>query len=371
MDGLAQALLPHPIHIMNPTTRSLALAAFCSLHGMALADVPEPNMDDRGYVTFYLDNDLFAGEDRDYTNGARLTWISPGRPADELEGLQKYFRLLSGDTESYDSFQKITGFDNPHDVVFNYGFSLTQQMYTPQDFLPYAQPLYQRRYAGWLGVGVSLHAKDDRVLNSVELSLGTTGENSFAETTQDFIHELRDVEKFNGWDQQIPGEFTVDLSFIQKRRIDLARLGYGVIRVDGVGTWGVRLGTFRTEAQLGGMFRVGYNLPPDFSDPQLSSTAYAHRYFDSGLEYDSPWSVFFLFGGGVRGVLHDASIDGPMFRDFKTGIDRRPLVGEVYAGFGVRYRDIEFSYAHTLRTEEYRTQRGTAAFGTLAIRLRY
>jgi hypothetical protein len=119
------------------------------------------------------------------------------------------------------------------------------------------------------------------------------------------------------------------------------------------------------------MFRVGYNLPPDFSDPQLSSTAYAHRYFDSGLEYDSPWSVFFLFGGGVRGVLHDASIDGPMFRDFKTGIDRRPLVGEVYAGFGVRYRDIEFSYAHTLRTEEYRTQRGTAAFGTLAIRLRY
>ena len=355
---------------MNASTHA-ALLGLLALAPAVRADIPAPNMDDRGYVTFYLDNDLFAGEDRDYTNGARLTWISPGRPADEVTGIQKYLRLLSGDNESYDAFQAITGFTNPHDVVYNYGFSLTQLMFTPQDFAPYGQPLYQRRYAGWLGLGMSLHAKDDRVLNSIEFSLGTTGENAFGEETQDFIHDLREVEKFNGWNNQVPGEFTFDMSFTQKRRMDLAQLRYGIIRVDGVGIWGVRLGTFRTEAQVGGMFRVGYNLPPDFSDPQLSSTAYAHRYFDSELQYDSPWSVFFLFGGDIRGVLHDATIDGPLFRDFKTGIDRRPLVGEVYAGFGVRYRDVEFSYAHTLRTEEYSTQRGVAQIGTLAIRLRY
>ncbi|MBB5350348.1 hypothetical protein HNR46_000572 [Haloferula luteola] len=337
----------------------------------AQAALPDPTFDDDGYLTFYLDNDLFGGEDRDYTNGARLAWISGSERVEDLIGVQRYLRRLTGDADSFEVFQKVTGFEHPEQIVYNYGFSLTQLMYTPQDNASYAQPPFQRRYAGWTGVGFSLHVKDERILNSVELSVGTTGPDSFAEATQDFIHDLRGVEKFNGWDQQIPSELTVDLSFIQKRRLDFAQMGYGILRVDGIGEWGVRLGTFRTDAHLGGMFRVGYNLPPDFSDPRLSPTAYTHRYFNSGFDYDSDWSVFLLAGGSLTGVAHDATLDGPMFSDFNTGIQRRPFVAEVYAGFGVRYRRLELSYAHTWRTEEYRTQRGIAQVGTVGVKLRF
>ncbi|MCH7228264.1 lipid A deacylase LpxR family protein [Haloferula sp. A504] len=333
--------------------------------------LPASPLDQEGYLTFQLDNDLFGGSDRGYTNGARLSWISGSRDVDSLRGLHAWLRRLSGDPESFRVFQAVTGFEDPDSIVYNHGFSLTQLMFTPADPLPYAQPPLQRRYAGWLGLGISLHAKTDRILNSVEFAVGTTGENSFAEVTQDFVHSATGTRKFNGWDAQVPSEITFDLSFIQKRRLDLLQRRYGPIHVDGIGEWGVRLGTFRTAAHLGGMLRVGYNLPPDFSDPRLSPTSYSHRYFGSAIGYESDWSLFLILGAEIRGVAHDATLDGPVFRDFDTGIERRPWVGEVYCGAGVRYRAVELGYAHTWRTEEYRTQRGPAQLGTVTVRWRF
>lgn len=327
--------------------------------------------DSQGYLTFYLDNDLFGGSDKDYTNGARLSWISANHSVDELGMGQNLLRHLSGDSESFGVFQAITGFRDPTKVQYNYGFSLTQLMYTPNDPEPFTQPEGQRRYAGWLGLGFSLHAKDDRVLNSVEFIVGTTGSNSLAENSQDFIHSVEDIDKFNGWDNQIPNEITVDLSFVQKRRADFVKWGYGAFRMDGLTEWGARLGTFRTAAHVGGFFRVGFNLPPDFSDPRLSDTAYSHRYFDSNDQYQGNWSVYLLFGGTGRGIAYDATLDGPMFHDFDTGNQRVPFVAEAFGGFGVRYRDVELSYVHTWRTEEYREQKGPEDFGTVAIRVRF
>ena len=330
-----------------------------------------PVYDEPGFLTFYLDNDLFGGKDRDYTNGARLSWISGNRDIAELGRVQQLLRKISGDPESFRVFQDLTGFEDPEEIRYNYGFSLTQQMFTPEDPYSYAQPVGERRYAGWLGLGFSLHVKDERILNSMELSLGTTGKNSFAEKTQDFVHSVRDIPKFNGWDNQIPGEFTVDLSFVQKRRIDLERFVVKGIRFDGLGEWGTRLGSFRTDVHVGGFFRAGYNLPPDFSDPRVSSTAYSHRYFKSAGDYGGDWSVYALSGATVRAVAYDATIDGPLFRDYNTGIDRRPLVAEVFLGGGVRYKAIEFSYVHTWRTEEYQSQRGFSNFGSVAVRLSF
>ncbi len=331
---------------------------------------PLPDHQD-GYLTFYLDNDVFGGSDRNYTNGARLSWISEDRQLRELGSVQRLLMPLSGDTDSLGLIRRISDFRDPAKVRYNYGFSLTQLMYTPEDKDSYTQPEGERRYAGWLALGFSLHVKDDRLLNSVGLSIGTTGPNSFAEEAQDTVHDLMGIEKFNGWDEQVPNEVTVDLSFVQKRRADFVELGSGAFRMDGITEWGTRLGTFRTDAHLGGFFRAGYNLPPDFSDPRISDTAYSHRYFDTGDGYDGNWSIYALFGGAVRTVFHDATIDGPVFRDFNTGIHREWLVGEVFCGLGIRYRAVELSYVHTFRTREYEEQEQGSNFGTVAIRVRF
>ncbi|MFT4175743.1 MAG: lipid A deacylase LpxR family protein [Luteolibacter sp.] len=324
-----------------------------------------------GYLTFYLDNDLFAGKDKDYTNGARISWISSDRTVRELGRIQQVLRRFSGDEESFEPFQRVTGFDEPSKVRYNYGFSLTQLMYTPADAEPYTQPEGQRRYAGWAGLGFSLHIKDDSVLNSVEFTIGTTGPNAQAETTQDFIHSIQGSQKFNGWDEQIPNEITGDISFVQKRRSAFLTHGSGNFTMDGLSEWGVRLGTFRTSAHIGGMFRLGYNLPSDFSDARLSDTAYSHRYFGKDEDYSGNWSVYTLFGVMGRVVGYDATLDGPMFQSFETGNSREPFVGEAFAGIGVRYKAVEWSYVQTWRSQEYKEQNGSTDFGSIALRVRF
>lgn len=361
------------IPIRKPALLALAVSSLVAKGQIEKPDGDAPLQDwGKGYLTFYLDNDLFANTDRDYTNGVRMSWISPNRNADKLDYFQRFLRRFSGDENSFNIFQKLTGFSDPHDIQYNYGISLTQLMFTPESAAPYTQPVGERRYAGWLALGYSLHVKDDNILNSVEFTVGTTGPNSLAENSQDFIHSIRGIDKFNGWDYQIPNEITADLSFVQKRRADFVKVNYGIFRMDGITEWGARLGSFRTGAHLGGLFRAGLNLPPDFSDPRLSETAYSNLYFDTDDHYMGNWSLYLIFGSTVRAVAHDATLDGPLFSDFETGNHREPFVGEVFGGAGIRYRDVELSYVHTWRTEEYEEQRGGLAdFGSIAMRFRF
>lgn len=333
---------------------------------------PRPSWATKSYLTFYFDNDLFGGSDANYTNGARLAWISGAMDFEDVGPVQRWMRPFTGDRESLPMFQALTGFRDMEAVEYHFGASLTQLMFTPESWWVYGQPPLERRYAGWLGLGLSLHVKDDQVLNAVEFTIGTVGPNAMAEESQDAVHGARDLYKFNGWNSQVPNELTLDLSLVQKRRLEFFSLGDGAIRLDGVGDWGVRLGNFRTRAHIGGMFRLGYNLPPDFSDPRLSDTAYSHRIFRDGQDYEGPWSAYLLFGATARAIAHDATIDGPLFEpDFNTGNHREPFVGEVFAGFGLRYRDCELGYAHTFRSKEYREQLGAQDFGTVAVRVRF
>ena len=55
------------------------LAAVLAASGAAPAPAEESadGPDELGTFTFTLDNDLFGGSDRYYTNGVRLAWRSP------------------------------------------------------------------------------------------------------------------------------------------------------------------------------------------------------------------------------------------------------------------------------------------------------
>lgn len=339
----------------------------------ATPDGVSPAPQRRGYLTGYFDNDLFGGTDANYTNGVRLSWISEGEPLFNMFPARRQLEQLAGSGGDYKLIRAISGFEDESvrngTLELNYGLSLTHLMFTPEDPQAVSQPIGQRRYAGWLALGFSVHARDHRALNSVELLLGTTGPHSRAREAQDLIHEIRDIEKFEGWDDQIPNEFTVDLSFTQKRRLRFLERRDSGFSVDGFSEWGARLGSYRTDAFVGGFFRAGFNLPADFSDPRLTATAYSHKFFDQGELANRPWSVYALFGFTGTAVGHDASLDGPLFRDFDTGNTREPLLAEVFAGFGLRWRLAEFSYVHTFRTQSYQEQGEGSDFGSLALRV--
>lgn len=320
----------------------------------------------QGSLTFQLDNDLFANTDQDYTNGARLTYITGERSASDFTDMESWLRSVQ--TRAPDI---ITGLYAPDDPVYNYGFSLTQLMFTPTDFEPMEPPPGQHPYVGWLAFGFSLHAKDGNATNSVELSLGTTGKNAFAKETQDFVHSVRGIEKFNGWDSQMPSEPTVNLFLTQKRRLFNDEPTDSFFGVDGFGEWRVALGNYRTSADIGFVSRLGFNLPIAFSDPRLGPTSYSHNIFDTNETDSEVWSVYGMFGARGSGILHDISLDGPLFRDFEMGISKKGFVGEAYLGGAVRFKKWELSYMHTFRSKEFEEQPNGAQFGSIALRIRY
>lgn len=362
-----------PTRITTALAFSLILA-WSPVSWCQQADKEGSGSSSRGFLTFHLDNDLFSGEDQDYTNGARLSWISENRPAFGYLPARQVLEKLSGADESTSLIRRVSGFERGDieqgNVVVNYGLSITQLMFTPADFESPTQPPGERRYAGWLGVGFSLHAKNEKVLNSAEILLGSVGPRSQAQEVQDFIHDARGISQFQGWDDQVPNEFTLDLSFVQKRRARFLERPDRNFSMDGFTEWGARLGSFQTLVHTGGFFRFGFHLPPDFSDPRVSATAYSQRLFETGRSTDSHWSAYGLAGAGVRGVFFDATLDGPLFSNFETGNTREPWIAEGYLGFGLRWRWLEFTYVHTFRTEEYKEQAGGSEFGSLALVLR-
>ncbi len=353
------------------TATLLATAVLATTTAVGLAEPASalPNYGD-DYLTFYLDNDIFSGSDKDYTSGARLSWISGNRPIAELARVQRLLGYLAGESgTTTETFRRLTGFKDASQISYNYGFSLTQLMFTPSDPEPYTLIPDERPYAGVVLLGMSFHAKDQNVLNSLSISGGMVGPHAYGEETQDFIHDLKDVEKFNGWDNQVPDEVVFNLFLSQKRRLALLEYENGIFAIDGFNELALGLGNYRTEAQIGTVMRVGFNLPIEFSDPRLSPNAYSHKLFQNGRVEDSFWSLYSMFGVKGYAVGFDATLDGPMFRgNFTTGVDREPFVGEVFAGFGARLGDWELSYAHTFRTKEYDTQRNTSSFGSIAIR---
>ena len=318
-------------------------------------------------LTFYLDNDLFASEDENYTNGVRLSWISGSRDPEEFGWLQRQLQDLTGDDQSRKLFRTLSGFQDPENLEYNYGFSLTQLMFTPEDLDALSAPPGERPYAAWLGVDISLHAKDSSALNSVVLAIGTTGPNALGKEAQDLIHGIRGLKKFQGWDSQIPGEMTVNLYSTQRRRLELIAPDEKNFSVDGFIEWRLALGNFFTGASVGGLVRFGWNLPVSFPDARLAVTAYSHQPFKTERENVSGWSFYGVVGGLVTGVAHDITLDGPVFRDFDTGIKSQGVVGELFAGFGLAYGNWNVGYVHTFRSKEFKGQDEAPTFGSLIV----
>jgi lipid A 3-O-deacylase len=345
--------------------------ALCSGNEPAHPDHQKP--DRSGYLTFYLENDLFSGTDGNYTNGSRLSYITEAKPAINIPFIQKNLKLFSGDDDSLGWMQKIWGFNGTSNIEYSYGFALTQLMFTPETYETMRAPGGERPYAAWLGVSFSLHARDHNTLNSVELSYGTVGPRAYAQESQDFIHEIIDEDKFRGWDSQIPNEFTFNIIFNQKRRWDLLEnneLPLG-LKIDGFHETGYAIGNYLTDIHFGAMIRIGWNLPTEYSDPRLSETSHTQKLYNDSFYNQDKWSVYGILGGRGASVFRDITLDGPMFTDFDTGVKKEPFVGEVYAGFGVRRNDWGFDYVHTLRSREFKSQADSQWFGSVAIRKRF
>lgn len=282
-----------------------------------------------GTFSIQHENDLFAGTDRHYSSGLRISWLSP--EGDNVwEPLGVVQGLLQTVAQEYNRERT------------RFGWALGQDIYTPENRLATDLISDDRPYAGWLYGSLSIHTvtadpndRTRKVSESVELSLGIVGPESLGEEAQDFIHEARLIDPFRGWDNQLKTEPGILLNYERKwRRRDPIPHGE-YFEADFIPRMGASLGNVMTQAGAGGAVRFGYNLPRDFGPPGLIHGSQPLSSLGSRPKGD--FSAYAFFTADGRFVAHNIFLDGNTFRDSHS-VDKKHWVADLTVGVALNLR---------------------------------
>ncbi|MCV6610294.1 MAG: lipid A deacylase LpxR family protein, partial [Amphritea sp.] len=213
----------------------------------------DSSFDNPGTLTFYLENDLFADTDQQYTNGVRVSWVSPDLTS-YLEDkslpawVRRYNRFVTAPLGLFD--------DTPQDqeeLVRNLVVTLGQEMYTPEDNTRTTIDPLDRPYAGWLYLGMGYQIKNQRQLDSATLNVGIVGPASQAKEAQDLVHDIRGIDKFDGWHNQLNNELGLQVVYERKYREPVTRIK-GALEYDTIYHGGISVGNVRTYVNTGAEF---------------------------------------------------------------------------------------------------------------------
>lgn len=310
-------------------------------------------------LTLYMENDLFEKLDRYYTHGSKISWIS--------RDLSNYRDLKSLPSWMHRFIERIPLINEP-EQQYSVSLSLGQNIYTPEDKEKKKLIKDDRPYAGVTYLGVGLHSRNTKHMDTLELGVGIVGRHSYAEDIQTKIHEWTDSEIANGWKNQLHDEPILNLYFERKWRLFQMRSskGWGF---DFIPHTGLAIGNAFTAANAGGQMRLGWNMPNDFGTylirPGSESSAPLD---DTDPRFFRPFHRFgvhlFLAVDG-RAIARNILLDGNTFRD-SHNVDKEPFVADLIGGIGFIIHRIKITYSYVHKTKEFKIQKDEQNFGAIA-----
>lgn len=314
-----------------------------------------------GTLSLQIENDFFAratNSDRHYTNGFRLAWVSPPNT-----GVPSW---VSRPLSPPDPFVATDGVPTQR----RFGLAIGQSIFTPDDTENQGLVRGDRPYAGWLYASLSYQSTYDPgarhglgLQDTFALELGVVGPWAGGDEVQNSYHRLINVSESNGWRHQLRNEPGVNLVFERKYRTDALRMAQtGDLGADIIPNIAVSLGNVSTNASIGALLRLGQGLEADFGPPRIRPSLPGSENFSppGGLA----WYVF--LGAEGRAVARDVFLDGNTFRD-SHHVDKRVVVGDFQAGVALLFRGVRISYAHVVRSPEFRQQTLWDHFGALSV----
>lgn len=337
-----------------------------SLRGSS--DTPAPTtteeLNESWTFSLYWENDIFAGTDAYYTNGVKLSWISPD--------LTRYRDARILPPWAYAMTEYLPFIHEPG-IQRNVALAIGQSIFTPADITTGAFQPVDRPYAGWLYTSLALHNKTEHFLDTLEISLGVVGPWSLAEHAQKWVHEVKDVQRPNGWRHQLKNEPAVN--FVWERKYRLFKTGgERGPGLDATGHVGAALGNVYTYANAGGYLRAGWNLPIDFGPSAIrlaGDTNAPASTRDPRFAEDASWGFHLFAGVDGRLMARDIFLDGNSWRDSHS-VDKEPLVADFQAGASLLLSRWKLTYNHVLRTRQFEQQRNSHHdFGSITLSYSY
>lgn len=307
--------------------KAVALASLLlSVEARAQSQIQTPDE-----ARIYLENDYFnwftERTDRYYTQGARveLLWHGQARDSNFLPGI------------SHADWCSLVCGDDAAERRVDSGVAVGQNMYTPAnitiatpqpDDRPWAGYLYGSRIARISYEGAGNTQRQDRV----EVSLGIVGPASLAGPLQDWWHGVINVERPEGWSNQLRNEPIVQLRYDTALRWPREDGGHfdGIARVRG------NLGNALVSLEAEAILRIGWNLSgfgvqtiqPAFAPTAAATTGPTNAL--TGTRWLGSGNLFLRVG--IKAVAHNITLDGNTFARNDIRIDRMPLVPEIAIG---------------------------------------
>lgn len=300
------------------------------------------------------ENDLVFNTDRHYTQGIKVSYLSPDNT------LPDALRRLSDALPS-------VGYDKRADRV---GVVVGQDIYTPEDTNTKQLIPWDRPYAGWLYTGVMLQRRGlagDRwvTLESLELDLGVIGPESLAEEAQTWIHEIRGFDLPQGWDNQLKTEPGICVKYYRAVRISRPEIQH---YFDIMPHAGAALGNVQTALRAGATMRLGFNLPDDFGVQTVSSLLSAEGGHVRGGH--SHWGAHLFCGAEGWVVAHNAFLDGNLYHSCHS-VDREWLVAELIGGAVLDLKRVQLAFSYVSRTPEFSGQIERNRYGSVSAKIEF
>ena len=314
--------------------------------------------------TFLFENDLFGDSDAQYTNGLKVSWLSGDlHRIERRPGVPPW---LLGLIERLNAFERRVVDDDGRQ--FNFGFSVGQLMFTPDDVETSALVPDDRPYAGWLYGALTFVSKSRNIADTLEFQGGVIGPASLAEQAQNLVHDIRDIPRARGWGKQLDSEPGFVLFYERKWRLQRVKLiddlGY-----DFITHAGLALGNVYDYGATGGEFRFGWKLPDDFGTSLIRPGGDSNAPTASSTRVRGLGVYGFVAMTG-RVVGRNIFLDGNSFGDSHS-VDKKPLVGDLIVGGSMVYRSAKVSYAQVFRTKEFDGQDDAHNFGSISLSLSF
>jgi hypothetical protein len=326
--------------------RFVSTPALCAaLATLSLPSLADAAADERGTLTTTVENDVVSGQDRHYTNGLRLAYVTAPVKPNALE------RWLGGLRAEEGTVRR--------------SFAAGQSIYTPENIFT-AKPLPgDHPYAGHLFAEAALLTEKNGRWDLYTLEVGIVGSAALAEETQNWFHRSFDFIEAQGWDSQLENEAAINFSYDWKGA-PVAKGEVGTLDWEVTPAAGLSLGNVAVNARAGGMLRIGDSLDPNFGPARIRPSLTG-----SGHYAENPGFGWYAFAG-VQGrvVGHDIFLDGSLFRDDETGVEKNSFVADAQAGLALTYGRAQLSWTYVHRTERYEAQNGADAFGALSLSIK-
>jgi len=309
-------------------------------------------LNNQKFITFNSENDLYGGgTDRNYTNGARVTYFSLGAPMPE------FFHAVDQLVPTF-SINETTSIS----------WSLGHNLYTPSDIKIAANQDNDRPWAAFLYGSAGLVSVTKNHIDSLEATVGIVGPAALGEQVQKLIHRhVSDSPMPKGWRHQLKNEPGLMLSWERSwpEKYGFETMGWNAGATPYIGT---TLGNIYTYASTG----ITFYLTPYNGKFQDTPVRVRPAMPGTGA-FVVPESTFnwYLFGG-VEGRLvgHNIFLDGNTFTDSHS-VDKKYLVGDATAGVALTYGRTRLSYALIYRTREFDDQDKADIFGTVTLGVRF